>query len=203
MIDQVRRAFPRHWLLPLALSMGRLGLSPNALSLVGLALTVVAAALVAAGYLLAGGIMVLLAGAFDMLDGQLARATKQASLFGALLDSTLDRVEEAAVLFGLAAYYLSEGGERGIQILLIVAALEGSLMVSYVKARAEGLGLRCDVGWFQRPERVVAMAIALMLAGVGVERALDLALWLLAVLTNFTALQRVVYVWQQTGRGRP
>lgn len=201
MIDQVRRAFPRHWLLPLALSLGRMGLSPNALSFVGLGLTFVAAALVASGSLLAGGIMVLVAGAFDMLDGQLARATKQASTFGALLDSTLDRVAEAVVLFGLTYYYLLDGAVT--QVMLIVIALEGSLLVSYVKARAEGLGLRCDVGWFQRPERVIALAVALILGGFGFTRAVTLVLWLLAVITNITAAQRVWHIWRQTGGGRP
>lgn len=201
MIDQVRRAFPRHWLLPLALSLGRIGLSPNALSFVGLALTFVAAALIASGALLAGGLMVLLAGAFDMLDGQLARATKQATTFGALLDSTLDRVAEALVLFGLTYYYLVEGATT--EVMLIMVALEGSLLVSYVKARAEGLGLRCDVGWFQRPERVIALAAALILGGLGWMRLVTLVLWLLAVITNFTAAQRVWHIWLQTGRGRP
>lgn len=201
MIDQVRRAFPRHWLLPLALSLGRLGLSPNALSFVGLALTFIAAALVASGALLAGGIMVLVAGAFDMLDGQLARATQRTSTFGALLDSTLDRVAEALVLFGLTYYYLFEGATT--EVMLIMVALEGSLLVSYVKARAEGLGLRCDVGWFQRPERVIALAAGLILAGFGLMRAVTLVLWLLAVITNITAAQRVWHIWQQTGRGRP
>lgn len=201
MIEQVRRAFPRNWLLPLALGLGRLGFSPNALSFLGLVLTIIAAGLVASGYLLSGGIMVLIAAMFDMLDGQLARATHQSSTFGALLDSTLDRIEEALVLFGLAYLSLLEGETTAVMLVLV--ALEGSLMVSYVKARAEGLGLRCDVGWFQRPERVVALAAGLVLAGLGFGRALTFVLWLLAVVTNVTAVQRVWHIWRQTGRGRP
>src|SRR5687767_8911369 len=105
MLDQVRRAFPRHWFLPLALALGRVGLTPNAVSWLGVGLSVAGAVVLAQGYFFLGGIMVLVSGAADMLDGQLARATQQTSSFGALLDSTLDRISEAILLLGLLVYY--------------------------------------------------------------------------------------------------
>lgn len=196
LLDQVRRAFPRHWLLPLALAFGKVGLTPNALSLIGLGLSATGAILLAQGYFFAGGIMVLVSGMFDLLDGQLARATQQASAFGALLDSTLDRVSEAVLLFGLLVFY--SGQQAQTEIILINITLVGSILVSYVKARAEGLGLRCDVGWLQRPERVVLLAVGLLVDYLAGGWATTAMLWLLAVLTNLTAVQRLWHVWKQT-----
>ncbi len=196
LLDQVRRAFPRHWFLPVALALGRVGLTPNALSVIGFMLSLSGALLLAFGFFFFGGVMVLVSGVFDLLDGQLARATQQASSFGALLDSTLDRVSEAILLFGLLVYY--SGHDAQMQVILIYVTLVGSLLVSYVKARAEGLGLRCDVGWFQRPERVVFLAVGLLLDYMVGGWATLAVLWLLAIVTNITAVQRLWYVWQTT-----
>lgn len=198
LLDQVRRAFPRHWFLPIALALGRVGLTPNAVSAIGVGLSIAGALVLAQGYFFFGGVMVLVSGAFDLLDGQLARATKQASPFGALLDSTLDRLSEAVLLFGLLVYY--SGQQAQGEVLLIYAAVIGSLMVSYVKARAEGLGLKCDVGWLQRGERVVFLAAGLILDYVTGGWSMTLTLWLLAALTNATAVQRVWHVWSQLDR---
>lgn len=198
LLDQVRRVFPRHWLLPLALALGRVGLSPNALSAIGLGLSAGGAILLAQGYFFFGGIMVLVSGMFDLLDGQLARATHQTSAFGALLDSTLDRVSEAVLLFGLLVYY--SGHQAQTEVLLINVTIVGSVLVSYVKARAEGLGLPCDVGWLQRPERVVMLAVGLLIDYLLGGWATTVVLWLLAFLTNLTAVQRLWYVWNQTHR---
>lgn len=144
---------------------------------------VFAAWLASQGELLLAGIAVLFFSALDLLDGALARATGTASRFGALYDSTLDRLSEAAVLGGLLWYALQTGSDE--QAMLAFVATVGSLMVSYVRARAEGLGLALKDGLFTRSERVVLVGVALIL---GFTRA---ALWALAVLTVLTAFQRL------------
>jgi CDP-diacylglycerol---glycerol-3-phosphate 3-phosphatidyltransferase len=118
-----------------------------------------------------------------MLDGALARMTGKASRFGALLDSVFDRLSEAAVLFGVLLYALDRGHDD--QAALAFAAIVGSLMVSYVRARAEGLGVTMTDGLFTRPERVIVLGVALLVGW------LTPALWLLAVLTLLTAFQRL------------
>lgn len=175
---------PAAALAPVVRALAMLGVTPLALSLAGLVGNMAAGVLVARGALLAAGILTLLASALDMLDGALARATGRASRTGALLDSTLDRVSEAAVLCGVLAYALGRGDDE--QALLAFVAVVGSLMVSYVRARAEALGLALTDGLFTRAERVVVLSAALMLGW------LRPALWLLAVLTVLTAVQRVV-----------
>ena len=168
---------------PIVRVLAALGVTPAMLTTAGLLGNIVAAALVVEGALLPAGIVVLLASALDMLDGALARATGSASRFGAMFDSTLDRFSEAVVLFGVA-WYAIDTGQREIA-LLAFAAVVGSLMVSYVRARAEGLRLELRDGIFTRAERVVltgAMLITGYLRG---------GLWLLAVLSLFTAFQRL------------
>src|SRR5438309_2277446 len=151
MASNFRNTLPRGWVTPLAVALGKIGLTPNALTILGLILSIVAGVTLALGYMLLGGVLILISGLFDLMDGTLARHTKQASPFGAILDSTFDRFGEAACLLGLLVYYLPQGG--AIEIVLIYVAIVGSLMVSYVKARAEGLGVSCNVGLFTRPER--------------------------------------------------
>ncbi|HEY8885733.1 MAG TPA: CDP-alcohol phosphatidyltransferase family protein [Chloroflexota bacterium] len=162
------------------------GVSPTQLTLLGFALNVGVAVVLAAGLLPLGGALSLLAGAFDTLDGALARIAKRSTTFGAFLDSTVDRYAEAALLLGL----LIDASRRGD--LLVSAAtyvvIVGSLMVSYTRARAEGLGLKCEVGIAPRPERVIILALGLIL---GLELP---ALIILAVLTNVTAIQRILHV---------
>ncbi len=162
------------------------GVSPTQLTLLGFALNVGVAVVLAAGLLPLGGALSLLAGAFDTLDGALARVAKRSTTFGAFLDSTVDRYAEATLLLGL----LIDATRRGD--LLVSAAsyivIVGSLMVSYTRARAEGLGLKCEVGIAPRPERVIILALGLIL---GLELP---ALILLAVLTNVTAIQRILHV---------
>jgi CDP-diacylglycerol---glycerol-3-phosphate 3-phosphatidyltransferase len=176
-----RRA-PAAVLDPIVRFLARVGVTPFALTTVGFLGNVVAAVFVAQGAFLIGGILVLVFSALDMLDGALARSTGRASRFGALYDSTLDRVSEAVVLFGLA-WWAIEGGYH-TEAALAFAAVVGSLMVSYVRARAEGLGLELKDGLFTRSERVVLTGVALILGFV------TAALWALAVLTMITAAQR-------------
>ncbi len=159
------------------------GVTPTMLTTVGFLGNVAAAVVIAFGYLFVGGVLVLVFSALDMLDGAVARATGSASRFGALYDSTLDRLSEAAVLAGIAWYYLDLGHRE--EPMLAIVAIVGSLMVSYVRARSEGLGQPITDGLFTRSERVVITGVALMLGWVRI------ALWLLAILTVFTTFQRV------------
>src|SRR5579875_2671436 len=180
--------------------LARLGITPNTVTLLGLLLSIVTAAVIASGYIIAGGVLVLFAGIFDMFDGAMARVRNAATTFGAFLDSTLDRYSESIILAGLLYYALQRPGlhealwpwadEQQWMIALIFVAAIGSLMVSYTKARAEGLGLECKTGMLARPERVVILAIGL-LTGTTIW-----ALTLLAVLSHVTAIERIIHVWR-------
>ncbi len=174
-------------------------LSPNALTVIGFLLNFPAAFILAQGQSWSwwvGGIMVLFAGAFDMLDGAVAKVTGKTTKFGAFLDSTLDRCSEVVVFLGLLMYYRS--GPTTDQYhgsILVYIAIAGSLLVSYVKARAEGLGMECKgVGLLPRPERV-GMIVAGCIINVWWDLALIVVLWILAIGTNFTAIQRIWYVY--------
>lgn len=175
-----------------AVGLGRTGITPNMLTVVGLALNVAVAVVLAAGYLTIGGALLLVAGAFDMLDGALAKATNQTTLFGAFLDSTLDRYSEIVVFFGLLLYLQATG--QTLEAGLVYAAAVGSLLVSYARARAEALGFNCEVGMLARPERVIVLAAGLLVGYPAV------ALWVLAVMTNITAMQRILHVWRLYNR---
>jgi CDP-diacylglycerol--glycerol-3-phosphate 3-phosphatidyltransferase len=133
--------------------------------------------------------MVLVAGFFDMLDGALARRINRVTHFGALLDSTLDRLAEGGLLLAILFLFAQEGSTIGV--LLAGGVLIASLLVSYIRARAEALGLECTVGLFTRPERVIVLALGLLLGG------LEIALSIIAALSLLTVGQRLVYVWHQ------
>ena len=160
-----------------------LRITPTMLTTAGLLGNVLAGYLVAHGAFVAGGVLVLVASGLDMFDGAVARATGKASRFGALYDSVLDRLSEAAVLFGLAWHFVAIG--RAEEAALAFAAVIGSLLVSYVRARAEGLGLALKDGLFTRSERVVLTGVMLI---TGWVRG---GLWVLAALSLLTALQRL------------
>jgi CDP-diacylglycerol--glycerol-3-phosphate 3-phosphatidyltransferase len=181
--------------------LGRLGLTPNALTVIGSLLTASVGLLVAQGWFVAAGVCLWLFSATDTLDGALARATGRVSVFGAFLDSVCDRYAEAAVYFGLVWWYQSSGNTLGVALAYL--ALVGSLMVSYARARAEGVGLQAaDVGWFQRPERIIVLGLGL-LAAPFVPVALLVVLAVLAVLTTLTVLQRVLHVARASGYNQP
>jgi CDP-diacylglycerol--glycerol-3-phosphate 3-phosphatidyltransferase len=175
-------------------AIGRVPVTPNQVTVIGLALTFAAAALVAFGHLRWAGVVLIVAGSFDILDGALARSTHASYPYGAFLDSTLDRYSEGAIYVGLAAYFVAMGGplQRWL-VLATFAALAGSFLVSYVRARAQSLGFMCETGVFARPERVVVTVVGLIFGGV----VLYAVVFLLAILTNFTALQRIREVWLQ------
>jgi len=176
---------PRRLVAPLVALLGRLGVTPNLLTLVGLLFNGLTGLVLSRGHFTWGAVLVLLSGAFDLLDGSLARSTGQASRFGALLDSTLDRWGESLLFGGLLLHYWARPG--AIEVPLLFAAIVGSLLVSYVRARAEGLGIDCEVGLFTRGRRIVLLAAGLLVGQVAIT------LGVLAVLTNFTAIQRLVY----------
>jgi CDP-diacylglycerol--glycerol-3-phosphate 3-phosphatidyltransferase len=185
---------PARWL-------GQVGLTPNALTIIGSLLTASVGLLIANGWFLAAGLCLWLFSATDTLDGALARATGRVSVFGAFLDSVCDRYAEAAVFFGLVWWYQSVGDALGVGLAYV--ALVGSLMVSYARARAEGVGLQAaEVGWFQRPERIIALGVGLLLAPV-VPAALLAVLAILAVLTTVTVLQRVLHVARASRYNQP
>jgi len=173
--------------------VAKTGLSPNSLTLFGFLLNVGVAYILATGHFLLGGSLVLVAGAFDLLDGALARVTGKSTRFGALLDSTIDRYSEAALLFGLVVYFARN--DATTELILLFAAVVGSMLISYVRARAEGLGLDAEIGIMRRTVRICTLAVGLMISQVVI------ALWALAVLTNLTAGQRLFYVWQKTRKG--
>lgn len=184
------RTWGARLLVPIATLLARVGFTPNALTLLGLVLTLGVAVVLALGYTRLGGWLFLLAGAFDALDGTLARLTNRKTRFGAFLDSTCDRYADAAVLMGMMIPFLRSGQQT--PVILAVASIIGSVMVSYTRARAEGLGLECKVGLLTRLERFLLIAAALIFDQV------TLVLWALAVLSNFTAIQRIVHVWRIT-----
>lgn len=198
----------RHLVLQLIQPMARLGITPNMLTVIGLLLSLLTAGVIAQGFLFTGGLLVLLAGVFDMFDGAMARVQHTATTFGAFFDSTLDRYSESIILFGLLWYTLQRPAsfrdllwpashEQEWMILFIYTAIVGSLMVSYTKARAEGLGIECKVGLLARPERVVLLAIGL-LSGTSIW-----ILGILAVFSNVTAVERIVAVWRVTRETQP
>jgi CDP-diacylglycerol--glycerol-3-phosphate 3-phosphatidyltransferase len=189
------RQWSGQFLSPLVRLLARLGLTPNWITTGGLVFNAGVAVLLAKGYLAWGGGLMLLAGIFDTLDGSLARLTGQSTSFGAFLDSTFDRYSEACVFAGLAWFYLGTG--RRLEVMLIVASLVGSIMVSYTRARAEGLGIECKGGLLTRLERVVIVGAALLTGLV------TPMLWLMAVLTHVTVAQRVWSVWQAEETHRP
>jgi CDP-diacylglycerol--glycerol-3-phosphate 3-phosphatidyltransferase len=176
--------------------LGQLGFSPNGLTIVGSILTASVGLIAAQGWFLAAGVCLWLFSLTDTLDGALARATNRVSAFGAFLDSVCDRFAEAAVFFGLVWWYQAHANALGVALAYL--AFVGSIMVSYSRARAEGIGVEAaEVGWFQRPERIFVLGLGLLIAPY-VPQALLVVLGLLAVLTTVTVIQRVIHVARAT-----
>jgi len=178
------------FLLPLVRALARVKIPPNAVSIAGFIGVGLAGLAIALGHISWGGILLLVFGPLDAVDGLLARKTNQASTFGAFLDSTLDRYAEIALFLGLTYYFLKEGSTIGV--LLSFLTLTGSLMVSYARARAEGLKMECKVGLFTRFERLLALTLGLITGFILP------VLVILALLTHYTALQRILHVYRQS-----
>ena len=182
-----------------ARALGALGLTPNALTVIGSLLTGAVGLLAAHGWFAAAAVGLWVFAATDTLDGALARATDRVTVFGAFLDSVCDRYAEAGVFLGILWWYQASGDTLGVALTYVAAI--GSLMVSYARARAEGVGLHAEVGWFQRPERIIVLGLGLLVA-TWLPLALAAVLLVLAVLTNLTVVQRVVHVARLTRAAR-
>jgi len=174
---------------PLARLLARLKVTPNQVSAAGFAMNVVAAVCIATDDLVLAGVIYILAGCLDLMDGTLARVTNRATKFGAFFDSTVDRVSEGVVFAAITYRFAIDG--HSLLAAVVVLALLGSLLVSYVRARAEGLGGKCKVGLLTRAERVVLLTFGLLF-GLLAE-----IIVVLAVLTAVTVVQRIYYVAKQ------
>ena len=193
MIDLKRRS--RQFAIGPALGLGRLGFTPNSLTIIGAVLTASVGLLIAQGWFVAAGLCLWLFSATDTLDGALARATDRVTVFGAFLDSVCDRYAEAGVFLGLVWWYQTHADTVGV--VLAYLAIIGSLMVSYARARAEGVGLQAaEVGFFQRPERIISLGVGLIAAAFA-PVVLLIVLALFAALTTLTVVQRVLHVARQ------
>jgi len=189
-LSEVRRALSNYLSRPVVILLDLMPVSPNFLSWFGFLLTSGTAVLIVTDHLFAAGFMVLVAGFFDILDGALARHANKATRFGAVLDATLDRISEALLL--LAIMYIYAKGYSAAEVIIVGFALVSSLMVSYMRARAEAIGVDCKVGLFTRAERVVVLALGLLLSQF--NYALTIALVIIIVFSVVTILQRVIYI---------
>jgi CDP-diacylglycerol---glycerol-3-phosphate 3-phosphatidyltransferase len=173
-----------------ALALSRV--HPNVLTFLGLVINIWAAWLFAAGSFKYGGVVLIGAGLFDMVDGRVARSTNQVTRFGGFFDSVLDRYSDLGVLVGLLVYYASIN--RYFYVVLTAIVMTGTVMVSYSRARAENTIPKCKVGFLERPERVVLIIIGALF------NRMAQVLWVSAVLSNITVLARMIYTWQEATR---
>jgi len=173
----------------IATAVNKTGILPNTVTILGLAGTIFGAYLLATGKIFWGGLVILITGPIDALDGTMARLRGEQTEFGAFVDSVTDRYSELFILAGLLFYYV--GKQDALNTILVYFAAAGSVLVSYVKARAEGLGFTAKVGLLSRVERYLIIAPALLL------KVPYIALWIIAILANFTALQRILFVRRQ------
>jgi CDP-diacylglycerol--glycerol-3-phosphate 3-phosphatidyltransferase len=187
---------------PIARAFIRAGISPNVITTLGALVVVAAAVAFRMGSIRVGGALILASGLFDLLDGLVARSAGTSTKFGAFYDSTLDRLGEAAVFTGIALWFIHGGiptARLGLGVGMCMAALASSMLVSYTRARAEGLGLEAKVGIAQRAERILVLGAPTLFFGAGKHGAL---LWwiviILAASTTITVVQRVVHVLRQT-----
>ncbi|MDD4859788.1 MAG: CDP-alcohol phosphatidyltransferase family protein [Dehalococcoidales bacterium] len=193
--NDIRKNLQQYFTDPIVRLLAKTPVTPNAVTVIGFLVTVLAAAYVGVGELFIGGLVVLAAGFMDMLDGALARLTNRATRFGAVLDSTLDRLSEASLLLGILVLFARQG--LVAESLLVGLTLVGSLMVSYLRARVEGIGIECKVGLFTRAERVIVLALGLLLTP-WYGNSLLIALLIIAFFSFFTAGQRLWHAYRQT-----
>jgi phosphatidylinositol phosphate synthase len=191
---------------PLVERLIRAGVRPNTITTVGTGLVLVSAVAYGFGHVRMGGALLLLSGLADTLDGQVARGGAMVTKFGAFYDSTLDRVGDGATFIGIGAYLLlaPDVAYRVPAVIVCMVAILSSLLVSYARARAEGLGLDCKVGIAQRAERVLGLGLVSLLVGAGPGAlVLEGAVVLLAIASTITVVQRFVYVYRTADRQEP
>jgi len=177
----------RFLITPIAKALIKLGLSATALTVLGFAAAAIAGLLFGLGHIRSAALAVLVSGILDSADGTVARLSGQVTRAGAFTDSAVDRYCEAVIFFGLSLHFLLVGAFS--LVLLTFVAMSGAFMVSYMRARLEGLGKECRVGLLEREDRVIVLAVGGLVGDVGIK----IALWLLAILSHYTALQRVRY----------
>jgi CDP-diacylglycerol---glycerol-3-phosphate 3-phosphatidyltransferase len=202
MLNPLRPALNRV-LTPIGEALARTPVTPNAITITGtVGVAAAALALLPTGHLFAGAAVCTVFVLADMLDGALARVKGTSGAWGAFLDSTLDRVGDAAIFAGLAAW-LARGGHQPLLAGVTVYCLVAGAMVSYARARAEGLGVRADVGVAERSERIIIILVSTGVSGLGVPYILPIGLWALAALSTITFGQRVLAVRRAVGPGTP
>ena len=188
---------------PLVERLIRAGVRPNTITTIGTGFVLVSAVVYATGHIRLGGLLLLLSGVADTLDGQVARGGAMVTRFGAFYDSTLDRVGDGATFIGIGAFLLTapDVAYRAPAVILCMVAILASVLVSYARARAEGLGLDCKVGIAQRAERILGLGLASLIFGAGPHSLLlEAVVALLAVASIITVVQRFVYVHQHAGQ---
>lgn len=192
----------RKWLgyitQPAAKGLAALGITANMLTITGLLIGIIAGFCIALGRLKLAGALILIGGSFDLMDGAVARVSKITNPFGALLDSVVDRYSEGAIFIGLAIYFSIKGGPKMITGLALTGlGFTGAFLVSYVRARAEGLRVECKVGLMQRPERIILLSLGVIFGDLSFKSVnispLIVALWILVILSHITVLQRVAF----------
>ena len=188
---------------PLVSFLIKRGIHPNSLTTFGLLLSILSAVLLAKGkgYFFWAGLSIMVAGTCDVIDGKVARATGLGSKFGALYDSAIDRYSEVIMFLGVFFYFVANG--MYTNSIAVFIAISGSLMVSYIRARAEALGVQCRVGIMQRAERIVFLAVGALFGDItfvspSYPISLIVVIWFIAIGANFTAVQRLYYVWKET-----
>lgn len=205
MIEKIFRSFVKTVLLPIAKALSAVGVTANMITLVGLLVNAVAAFFLATGRLVVAGVLILFGGSFDAMDGVVARVSNkdESNPSGALLDSVIDRYSEAVVFVGALIYFYHLSHLLGV--VLVFASVIGSILVSYVRARAEGLQVECKVGLMQRPERIVLLAIGVLAQGIIIKYfswesnsiILVCVFAFLALTAHVTALHRLVFSYSQ------
>jgi CDP-diacylglycerol--glycerol-3-phosphate 3-phosphatidyltransferase len=192
-LQGARRALGKYFTDPVVRLLKLTRIPPDALTWIGAVIACGAGVLAGTGHLFAAGWIVAFSGIFDLLDGALARYLNKTTRFGGILDSTLDRVSDVAILVGLVVLYAQQSSVLGAALASVT--IVGSQLVSYIRARAEAMGLKCEIGIFTRPERIVILSLGLLLSSF--QPWLFIALGAIAALSWFTAGQRLFSVWQK------
>jgi CDP-diacylglycerol--glycerol-3-phosphate 3-phosphatidyltransferase len=179
---------------PIVVLFSKLKIHPNTFTVWGLIITSLSSYFFIIGEISIAGVLVLIGGICDIIDGKLARKSGKVTRFGALFDSAIDRYSEVIMFFGVATYFVRM--EYYYSSVAVFMALGGSIMVSYIRARAEGLGFECKVGLMQRPERVVFIGAGALVGTVFSAYALRIVIGIVAILANVTAIHRLVHIYK-------
>tara|TARA_B100001750_G_scaffold238184_1_gene244365 strand:+ start:9090 stop:9695 length:606 start_codon:yes stop_codon:yes gene_type:complete len=171
----------------------KIGITANILTILGFLLAMLAGTFIVFNYLVLGGVFLLISSMFDMLDGAIARASKTTSQFGAFLDSTLDRISEFLIFSSILIYYLINDSNNIIPIILCITSIGTSFLVSYTRARAESLQIKCTVGIFTRAERIIVLFLGIILSPIIIFDTIIISLAIITALSFVTMLQRIIY----------